>query len=49
MAEPRTVRENANTLNSGRSQKILPTATPLPSWTVFWTTSRGSGPSAASA
>ena len=49
MAEPRTVRETPNALTSEQIATILPTATPLPSWTASWTTSRASGPSAASA
>ena len=50
MAEPRTVRADANALNSEEIAALLPHRyPPLPLWTAFWTTSRASGPSAASA
>ena len=49
MAEPRTVRENANALNSEQIAALLPHRYPFALVTVSWTTSRVSGPLAASA
>ncbi len=49
MAEPRTVRADANALNSEEIAALLPHRYPFALVDRIWTTSRASGPSAASA